>query len=294
MKEKLRQHLTKENILSDLRFFLFLNAGLFLTARGIELFKTPNNFAFGGTSGLSIILATLFPRWNVSAFMWVVNLALVVLGFALLGRKSMGWTVYSSFALSFYVSLCEWLFPLTAPMTDDTFLEFCFAVLLPALGSAIVFNVGASTGGTDILAMILQKYTSLEIGRALLVSDLGIVLVGALLYGARTGMYCILGMVLKCTVVDSAIESLNLRKVCTIITRYPDHVEKYIIEDLHRSATEQPAYGAYTHQKERMLITVLTRAEATRLRIYLRKIDPKAFITIVNSSEIIGKGFCSI
>lgn len=294
MKEKLRQHLTKENILSDLRFFLFLNAGLFLTALGIELFKTPNNFAFGGTSGLSIILATLFPRWNVSAFMWVVNLALVVLGFALLGRKSMGWTVYSSFALSFYVSLCEWLFPLTAPMTDDTFLEFCFAVLLPALGSAIVFNVGASTGGTDILAMILQKYTSLEIGRALLVSDLGIVLVGALLYGARTGMYCILGMVLKCTVVDSAIESLNLRKVCTIITRYPDHVEKYIIEDLHRSATEQPAYGAYTHQKERMLITVLTRAEATRLRIYLRKIDPKAFITIVNSSEIIGKGFRSI
>ena len=294
MKEKLRQHLTKENILSDLRFFLFLNAGLFLTALGIELFKTPNNFAFGGTSGLSIILATLFPRWNVSAFMWVVNLALVVLGFALLGRKSMGWTVYSSFALSFYVSLCEWLFPLTAPMTGDTFLEFCFAVLLPALGSAIVFNVGASTGGTDILAMILQKYTSLEIGRALLVSDLGIVLVGALLYGARTGMYCILGMVLKCTVVDSAIESLNLRKVCTIITRYPDHVEKYIIEDLHRSATEQPAYGAYTHQKERMLITVLTRAEATRLRIYLRKIDPKAFITIVNSSEIIGKGFRSI
>ena len=294
MKEKLRQHLTKENILSDLRFFLFLNAGLFLTALGIELFKTPNNFAFGGTSGLSIILATLFPRWNLSAFMWVVNLALVVLGFALLGRKSMGWTVYSSFALSFYVSLCEWLFPLTAPMTDDTFLEFCFAVLLPALGSAIVFNVGASTGGTDILAMILQKYTSLEIGRALLVSDLGIVLVGALLYGARTGMYCILGMVLKCTVVDSAIESLNLRKVCTIITRYPDHVEKYIIEDLHRSATEQPAYGAYTHQKERMLITVLTRAEATRLRIYLRKIDPKAFITIVNSSEIIGKGFRSI
>ena len=294
MKEKLRQHLTKENVLSDLRFFLFLNAGLFLTALGIELFKTPNNFAFGGTSGLSIILATLFPRWNVGAFMWVVNLALVVLGFALLGRKSMGWTVYSSFALSFYVSLCEWLFPLTGPMTDDTFLEFCFAVLLPALGSAIVFNVGASTGGTDILAMILQKYTSLEIGRALLVSDLGIVLVGALLYGARTGMYCILGMVLKCTVVDSAIESLNLRKVCTIITKYPDHVEKYIIEELHRSATEQPAYGAYTHQKERMLVTVLTRAEATRLRIYLRKIDPKAFITIVNSSEIIGKGFRSI
>lgn len=286
--------LTREQLVEYLRFFLLLNLGLFLTAVGIALFKSPNQFAFGGTSGVSIILSTLFPRWNVGVFMWIVNLVLVVLGFCLLGWRSMGWTIYSSFALSFYVSACEAIWPLSAPLTDDTFLEFCFAVLLPALGSAIVFNVGASTGGTDILAMILQKYTSLEIGRALMVSDLGIVAVAAFLYGPRTGMYCILGMVLKCTVVDSAIESLNLRKVCTVISRQSQEVEKFIIEELHRSATEQPAYGAYTHRRERVLVTVLTRSEAARLRIFLRKKDPTAFITIVNSSEIIGKGFRSI
>ena len=285
---------TREQAVESLRFFLLLNLGLFLTAVGIELFKSPNQFAFGGTSGLSIILSTLFPRWNVGAFMWVINAVLVVLGFCLLGWRSMGWTIYSSFALSFYVSACEALWPLSAPLTDDTFLEFCFAVLLPALGSAIVFNVGASTGGTDILAMILQKYTSLEIGRALMVSDLGIVAVAAILYGPRTGMYCILGMVLKCTVVDSAIESLNLRKVCTVISQHSQEVERFIIEELHRSATEQPAYGAYSHRRERVLVTVLTRSEASRLRIFLRKKDPTAFITIVNSSEIIGKGFRSI
>ena len=286
--------LTREQLVEYLRFFLLLNLGLFLTAVGIALFKSPNQFAFGGTSGVSIILSTLFPRWNVGVFMWIVNLVLVVLGFCLLGWRSMGWTIYSSFALSFFVSVCEWIWPLSAPLTDDTFLEFCFAVLLPALGSAIVFNVGASTGGTDILAMILQKYTSLEIGRALMVSDLGIVAVAAFLYGPRTGMYCILGMVLKCTVVDSAIESLNLRKVCTVISQHSQEVEKFIIEELHRSATEQPAYGAYTHRRERVLVTVLTRSEAARLRIFLRKKDPTAFITIVNSSEIIGKGFRSI
>ena len=286
--------LTREQLVEYLRFFLLLNLGLFLTAVGIALFKSPNQFAFGGTSGVSIILSTLFPRWNVGVFMWIVNLVLVVLGFCLLGWRSMGWTIYSSFARSFYVSACEAIWPLSAPLTDDTFLEFCFAVLLPALGSAIVFNVGASTGGTDILAMILQKYTSLEIGRALMVSDLGIVAVAAFLYGPRTGMYCILGMVLKCTVVDSAIESLNLRKVCTVISRQSQEVEKFIIEELHRSATEQPAYGAYTHRRERVLVTVLTRSEAARLRIFLRKKDPTAFITIVNSSEIIGKGFRSI
>lgn len=105
--------------------------------------------------------------------MWIVNAALVVLGFFFLGIRSMGWTIYSSFALSFYVSACEVIYPLSFPLTHDVFLELCFAVILPAVGAAMVFNVGASTGGTDIVAMILHKYTSLEIGRALLVADLG-------------------------------------------------------------------------------------------------------------------------
>ena len=275
-------------------FFIILNLGLIFTAVGIAIFKTPNHFAFGGTSGLSIILSTLFPKWNVGAFMWIVNAALVVLGFFFLGIRSMGWTVYSSFALSFYVSACEAIYPLSSPLTHDVFLELCFAVILPAVGAAMVFNVGASTGGTDIVAMIFHKYTSLEIGRALLVSDLGIVLIAAYLYGAQTGLYCILGMILKCTVVDSAIESLNLRKVCTIISKYPEQVEEFIINDLHRSATEQKAFGIYTKKEQKVMMTVLTRSETNRLRIHLRQIDPHAFITIVNSSEIIGKGFRSI
>ena len=150
------------------------------------------------------------------------------------------------------------------------------------------------TSGPPQVEQILHKYTSLEIGRALMVSDLGIVLVAAYLYGAQTGLYCILGMVLKCTVVDSAIESLNLRKVCTVISKYPEEVETFIIHELHRSATEQKAFGIYTKTEQKVLMTVLTRSETTRLRIFLHKIDPHAFITIVNSSEIIGKGFRSI
>lgn len=292
--ELIKKHLTRQQAVNDLKFFLLLNCGLFATAVGIAIFKTPNHFAFGGTSGVSIILSTLFPKWNVGAFMWLVNAILVLLGFAFLGIKSMGWTIYSSFALSFYVSICEAVVPLSAPLTGDIFLELCFAVILPAVGSAIVFNVGASTGGTDIVAMILHKYTSLEIGRALMISDLGIVLIAAYLYGAKTGLYCILGMILKCTVVDSAIESINLRKVCTIITKDPDKVEEFIIKVLNRSATEQQAFGAYTRNQEKVLMTVLTRAETARLRIFLRRTDPHAFMTIVNSSEIIGKGFRSI
>ena len=291
---KVRRELAPERLPDKLKFFALLNAGLFLTALGIELFKTPNHFAFGGTSGLSIVLAAVFPNLPVSAFMWILNMALVVLGFVFLGVRSMGWTIYSSIALSFFVSLCELAFPLSAPLTSDVFLELCFAVILPAIGSAIVFNIGASTGGTDIVALIPSKYTSLEVGRALMLSDLGIVLAAAIVFGPQVGLYSILGMILKSTVVDSAIESLNLRKVCTVVTRNPGPARDFIVEVLKRSATEQNATGAYTREPAWVLMTVLTRHQAALLRDFLRKNDPHAFITIVNSSEIIGKGFRAI
>ena len=290
----LKQALSRENLAANLKFFVKLNAGLILTAIGIVLFKTPNHFAFGGTSGLSILLASLFPQFNVGGFMWVINVLLVVLGYIFLGIGCMGWTVYSSFALSFFVSVCEVIWPLTAPLTSDTLLELVFAVLLPAVGSAIVFDIGASTGGTDIVALILAKHTSLEIGKALMVSDILIVAGAGVKFGIATGMYCVLGLIGKAFIVDGVIESINQRKVCTVVTAQPDKVQQFILKELNRSATVEQAYGAYTHRELSVLMTVLTRREAARLRDFLRANDRKAFITIVNSSEIIGKGFRSV
>lgn len=134
----------------------------------------------------------------------------------------------------------------------------------------------------------------MPVGRALMVSDLGIVLVGAYLYGPATGLYCILGMILKSTVADSAIESINLRKVCTVVTSNPQPVRDFIVNDLHRSATMEQAEGAYTHDEKWVLTTVLTRGQAQKLRLHVRGLDDHAFITIVNSSEIVGKGFRAI
>ena len=293
MLAQLKKHLTPRELWCDVKFFFLLNLGLVATAVGIAVFKTPNHFAFGGTSGLSIVLATLFPRWNVGAFMWFINAALVALGFVFLGVRSMGWTIYSSFALSFYVSLCERVYPLSRPLTDDVFLELCFAVILSAVGAAIVFNIGASTGGTDIVALILAKYTSMEIGKALMASDILIVLAAAWRFGMGTGLYCILGLIGKSFVVDGAIENIRLRKVCTIMTANPQPILDFIIKEMNRSATVEKAYGAYTHHELSVLVTVLTRRQALQLRNFLRENDPRSFITIVNSSEIIGKGFRS-
>lgn len=225
--------------------------------------------------------------------MWIINIVLVVLGFLFLGVKCMGWTIYSSFALSFFVSCCEWLYPSGVSLSGDAMLDLVFAVFLPALGAAIVFDIGASTGGTDIVALILAKYTSMEIGKALMVSDILIVLAAAVRFGMGTGLYCILGLIGKSFVVDGAIENIRLRKVCTIMTANPQPILDFIIHDMNRSATVEKAYGAYTHHELSVLVTVLTRRQALQLRNFLRENDPHSFITIVNSSEIIGKGFRS-
>ena len=290
MKEKtkqLRDLFSWENI----KYALLLNLGLFLTAAGIHLFKTPNHFAMGGTSGMSIIMATLWPGMNVGGALFIINGILVVLGLCFLGVKTMGVTIYSSFALSAFVSLLEWIYPMTAPFTNDTLLELCFAVALPAAGSAIVFNVGASTGGTDILAMILSKYTSLEIGKALLLSDLAIAAWAGGLYGIATGLYCTLGTFSKALMVDSVIESINVRKMMTIVSAQPQQVQDFILNKLHRSATVYDAEGAYTHKELKVITTILNRRQAMELRNFIRRTDPHAFMTIVNSFETIGKGF---
>ena len=273
------------------KFFLLLNLGLILTALGIVVFKAPNHFALGGTSGISIIISTLNPGLPVGAIMWIVNAVLVVLGFIFLDRDSMGWTIFSSFALSAYVSLFEQLIPLTAPLTDDTLLELIFAVMLPGIGSAFVFNIGASTGGTDILAMILKKHTSLQIGTALLVADMGIVAWAAILYGPRTGLYCVLGLVAKALVVDQFIESVNTSKVISIIANDPQPIMDYIVHDLHRTATLRYERGGFSGRSFETIVTVLNRHEAAQLRNYVRSLEPNAFMTIVSSSEIIGRGF---
>lgn len=274
-----------------LRWFLLLNLGLFLTALGIHFFKSPNHFAIGGTSGISIIAATLLPRLDVGDFMFIVNLALIGFGLVFLGARSMGATIYCSLTLSLFVWLLERFFPMTAPFTQDTFLELWFSVLLPAAGSAIVFNIGASTGGTDIVAMVLAKYTSLEIGKALLVSDFLIAASTLWIYGVRTGLYCLLGLIIKSTVVDFVIDNLNTRKQVTIISHAHEAILAFITQKLNRGATIYAASGAYTHTAQTIILTVLSRREAMLLRNFIRKTDPQAFLTIVNSSETIGKGF---
>ena len=170
-------------------------------------------------------------------------------------------------------------------------LELFFAVILPALGAAILFNIDASSGGTDIAAMILKKYTGMDVGRALLVSDVVIAAAALFVFDAQAGLCSLLGLALKSVLVDSAIESFNRHKAFFVITSDPEHVCSYVTQTLVRGATVWQAQGAYTHEVHYVVLTVLSRGQAVALRRHLKQVDPHAFFIVANSSEIFGKGF---
>ena len=159
--------------MSQLERYILLTFGVLLTAVGVYFFKFPNNFSTGGVSGLSLILGRMLPSpvLTPSVFVFIINMALLVVGFIFLGRGFAFSTVYCSVVLSLAVNVMERFWPLSHPLTNQPLLELCFAVLLPAVGSAILFHLDASSGGTDIIAMIVRKYTSMNIGMALMVAD---------------------------------------------------------------------------------------------------------------------------
>lgn len=270
-----------------------ITVSIWIMVVGIYFFKFPNHFAFGGITGFSTVVSQL-THWSASDFTSVTNTALLLFGFLFLGKGFGLKTVYATMVMSVSLSLLERFCPLSAPLTSQPLLELMFAIFLPAVGTAILFNIGASSGGTDIIAMILSKYTSLEIGKALLVSDFCIALFAGGLYGVRTGLYCVLGLLAKAFVVDGVIEGINVRKKVTIVSRQPDKINEFIMGTLHRGATVYTAHGAFSGRDEQVITTVLNRREAVSLRNYIRRTDPGAFITIVNSSETIGKGFRAI
>lgn len=278
---------------AGLRRYLLLSFGVLFIAVGTYFFKFPNNFSTGGVSGLSLILGRLLPSpyLTPSTLTLAINLLLLLLGFACFGRSFAFSTVYCSMLYSLALTGFERAFPLSAPLTTQPFLELCFAVLLPAFGSAVLFHLDASSGGTDIIAMIVRKYTSMNIGAALMVADALIAASALFIFGAEAGLFSILGMLMKCFLVDSVTDTFRRRKCFQIITSNPDPIVEYIVHTLHRGATLEEVRGAFSNEDKSLIITVLTRAQALSLRRYVHTVDPHAFLVITTSTEIVGKGF---
>ena len=270
--------------------YLMLTVATLILVVGVYLFKFPNNFSFGGVTGIAVVLSATMPA-TPGSITFIINMLLLLLGFIFLGKDAGVKTVYASVLTSVGLSAAEILFPMSHPLTNEPVLELIFAIVLPAFSAAIFFNMGASGGGTDIVAMILKKYTRLNIGTALFVVDMGIVVASCFVFDAQTGLCSLCGLLAKSLVVDGVIENINLCKCFTIICDNPEPICEFIMQKLNRSATIYHAEGAYGHQEKTVIITIMKRSQAVELRNFIRKTQPGTFIAITNSSEIIGKGF---
>lgn len=278
---------------SQFKNFVYLTLSTLVMAVGIYFFKFSNNFTFGGITGLAVLVAK---SGSISAgdFSFIANMVLLVIGFFVLGKKFAAKTAYSSILLSVALSGLERIWPMSQPLTDQPLLELIFAIALPSIGSAVLFNIGASSGGTDVVAMIMKKYTSFNIGNALLVTDLFITIAGFFVFDIQTGLYSVLGLALRSFMIDGFIESLNLSKYFNVVCKNPQPICDFIKDEMHRSATIVQAKGAFSGEDKYIIFTVMNRIEAVRLRNYIKEHSPDAFLLISNTSEIIGKGFHSI
>ena len=284
------RYMTKKITRESLVNFGLLTLSSLLIVLGTWLFKYPNNFTFGGITGLSIVLSKALGV-SASSLNLIMNIILIVIGIIVLGRDFAGKTIYVCVLSTVGISIMDKLFPILEPLTNEPMLEFIFAVGVPGVASAILFNMDASSGGTDIAAMIVQKYSTLEIGSAIFVVDLIIAVSAFFVFDFQTGLFSITGLLAKTLVIDSAIENFNLCKYFTIVTTNPAPICEYIQQSLHRSATIYKAEGAYSHKEKSVILAVMKRSQAVRLRCHVKTVDPSAFIMITNSSEIIGKGF---
>lgn len=278
---------------SKLKNFSLLTISTLIMAVGIYFFKFTNNFTFGGITGIAVLVAKFLPI-SASDFSFVVNILLLIIGWIVLGKSFAEKTAYSTILLSVSLSLLERIYHMSHPLTNEPLLELIFAILLPALGSAILFNIGASSGGTDVIAMILKKYTSVDIGKGLMISDLIFTLAGFLVFNVKTGLYSLFGLIMRSALIDNFIESFNRSKYFHVVTSNATCICDFIQNDLQRGATIVNATGAFTGDDKYIILTVLSPSQAVKLRNFIKEHDPKAFLLVSNISEIIGKGFHSV
>ena len=280
---------------------MYMNAGIVLIACATYFFLVPNRFVTGGMTGLATILGTALPVLNTSQWLICLNILMLVVGFIFLGKMTGIWTVYCSLGYSSLMLIFEEVFPRSSlpftngTLTDETFMELCVGILIYAIGTAIIFYAGASSGGMDIMALILQKYANVDVGRAVLYVNTFIAC-GSIFFlpGVERAILSLVGLFANAFIIDSVIDNFNSCKYFVVITDKTELVSEYIMNTLHHGVTVSDAVGAYTQTKKGMVHTVCRRYEAIKLRAAIKKIDENAFIVITTSSEIIGKGFRSV
>ena len=263
--------------------------GIVLTAIGLEYFLFPNDIAAGGVSGIALVINGI-TGWNISIMVFILNIILFIVAFVVLGKGFGGKSLYATVILSVVMEIIEKVFN-PVMLTENMFLASFFGSALLAMGSAIVFHQGASTGGTSILAAIISKFTPLGVGTALLLNDSIICLLAINVFGIDKGLFGFFSLILIGLLIDKFIDGFNTCKQVFIITSKADMVVNFINKDINRGCTVLNGKGGYTYSEVNIVYTVLSNNQFITLKNFIKENNPEAFITVNDSKEVLGLGF---
>lgn len=266
--------------------YIFVLIGAALVAIAFNVFLLPNRVASGGVSGISTILFEVL-GWEPAFVQWSFNIPLFIAGVLLLGRQFGVKTLVGTIFLPFVVFLTkDW-----APWTEDPLLAALFGGIVVGLGIGIVFRGRASTGGTDLAAQIIHKYSGLSLGTCVAVIDGLIVLAAAIVFNIESGLYALLSLFATSKTIDLVQVGLGLSKMAMIITNNEDEVREAILNKMDRGVTKLSGYGGYTDSERPIIMCVFNHTEFTKLKQIVRSIDPTAFVIVMEATEVLGEGF---
>ena len=272
-------------------------------ALGAVLNAVPYGFAPGGTYGLSMVFHHLW-GWETEIAALCMDVPLLLLGIYFLGGMFGVKTIICTFAIPAFMRLIHYVYGYDAllepgitdrTMLNEQLLSAIFGGIVYGIGIGMIFKARATSGGSDIISMILNKYTHISLGTLVIIVDCTITLSTVVAFGDwRLPMYSWIIVFIEGKVIDLIVEGASVHKTLMIVTKEMETVKNIILNDINRGATLLPAVGAYKGESREIIYTILTRREMMILRHRIREIDPEAFINVIDSREILGKGFKSL
>lgn len=282
--------ISKNKYLSYTFELIILAIGCFIMSIGLNMFLEPYTIASGGLTGLAIILKSLFgtPLWVINL---VFNIPLFIFGVKILGKSDATKTLIGILLLTFFLKITEQLTISNA--TNDVLLSSIAGGIVVGISLGMLFRIDASTGGTELACLILNKiFPFISISVFMFIIDgIVIILAGLVSRNIETALYATISLYISVKISDAIVEGFNFSKSFIIITDKPNKVSNVIIGTLERGVTVLEGRGGYTNEKKDVLLVVVSRREEIHLKRIVNDIDPMAFIIINNAHEVLGEGF---
>ena len=270
---------------NTIKEFTIITIGTVIVAAAVFFFMLPSHVSVGSGAALAMVLSNYIPL-SVSTITLIMNVGLLVIGFILIGPEFGAKTIYCSILMPLVMSLFEKIFPDFQSITQDPMLDVICYILVVGVGLSILFSRNASSGGLDIVAKIMNKYLKIDLGKAMSSSGIAVALSSALCYDSKTVVLSLLGTYFGGMVVDHFIFGINIKRRVCVISDQLESIVDYVLHDLHSGATLNEITGAYEHTPRTEMITIVDKHEYKMLMDYVRKVDPKAFVTVYSVSDM--------